>query len=130
MAVFGSQVSKDIRDVLDERKRLFNYNNNNNYNNNESRLTNPEMMFAYSKTPWVAMHSCIEYREDNSTETQPREQYFLVGSKNPGIGGFENMFSQLNSDQPFRPVPGIDSIDISLEGSYGSIRKSTITMKC
>gem|GEM_PF-4130053 len=123
MAIFGSHVSTKVRVALDKRKRLLNY------NNNEARLESAEMLSLYSKTPWISMHSCIEYRNDQFNE-EPRIQYLFLGAINKGLGGFENMLSQRDTAQPFRPVPGIDSLSVALEGTFGSIRKADISLKC
>ena len=123
MAIFGSHVSTKVRVALDKRKKLLNY------NNNEARLESAEMLSLYSKTPWISMHSCIEYRNDQFSE-EPRIQYLFLGAINKGLGGFENMLSQRDATQPFRPVPGIDSLSVALEGTFGSIRKADISLKC
>ena len=117
MAIFGSPIQHTVKVALDERKKRLNHKID--YNNKNSILNH------YGKTPWVKIHSCVE--PEGSSDK--RIEFTFLGTK-INKGGFNELFSSMDREQPFRPPAGVESIEVSLDGNFGSIKKATINMKC
>jgi hypothetical protein len=113
MAVFGSPIKKNIKAALDKRRTYLNYE----FNHNDSKI----LIDHYGKTPWIKVHSCVK--------SGKRDEYTFLGTK-IGKGGFKELFTDIKADQPFRPPAGVESINVELDGNFGSIKKATIIMKC
>lgn len=93
-------------------------------------------LIFHSKTPWIKVQSNAIPVQDSGISATLRENWVLMGGslyldsdgKQRMRGSFNTAYAVESND--FRPMPGIENLDVSIKGNIGLMREAKIKFKC
>jgi len=98
--------------------------------------TNDSLLW-FSKTPWIKVQSnAVPVEGNKGVPPKLREKWVLMGGtlyldkdgKQRMRGSFDSAYTSEAKD--YRPMPGIESLDVSIKGNIGLMREAKIKFKC
>jgi hypothetical protein len=91
------------------------------------RIRDPNNTWAASRNPWIRMVSNAVIIKNGEEDSTSRITNILKGGSSKDT--FSDVYNGSSVDK-FRPIPGINSVDIKFKGTMGSTMSALIKFQC
>ncbi len=115
--IIGGPLSADVVRQLNLRRDKYGI---------ESGRTNEDLLYLNSKTGWAKLTSGVNIKGDDKWA----REYILIGGTINRFGDEAYSTFDGRTGKGFRPMPGINGVQVRSTGKFGTLKEATITFNC